>query len=65
MMNNPRTTNWLLAGVLVLLGVQLGMQLERPAQAETFWTDSCITERISDAPQRYLHVVAHPASSRP
>lgn len=65
MMNNPRTTNWLLAGVLVLLGVQLGMQLERSAQAETFWTDSCITERISGTPGRYLHVVAHPASSHP
>ena len=60
-MRNPRTTNWLLAGILALLGIQIGMQLERSAQAESFFTDSCITERMSDTPERYLHVVAHPA----
>ena len=60
-MRNPRTTNWLLAGILALLGVQIGMQLERTVQAETFFTDFCITERMSDMPERYLHVVAHPA----
>ena len=59
-MSHPRMTNWLLAGILALLGIQIGMQLERTVQAETFFTDSCITERMSEAPQRYLHVVAHP-----
>jgi len=36
-------------------------QLERTVQAESFFTDFCITERMSDMPERYLHVVAHPA----
>ena len=58
-MNSQQTTNWLLAGILGVLILQIWTQWERPAQAETLRLDSCITERISEVPQQYLHVVAH------
>ncbi len=58
-MATRRVTNWLLAGILVMLGMQVWLQLERPAQADTLRLDSCITERMQETPQQYLHVVAH------
>lgn len=60
-----RTTNWLLAGIFGLLAMQVWGQMDRTAQADTFQLDSCITRRIADTPQQYVHVVAHePAESR-
>ena len=57
--NDLRWTNRLLLAVLVALGVQIWLQLERNAEAETLRLDYCITERINESPQQYLHVVPH------
>ena len=60
-MNDQRITNWLLAGILALLAIQVWGQLERPVQADTLRLDDCITERVVEPPKQYLHVVAHPS----
>lgn len=62
-MGDKRMTNWLLAGILVALSIQLWTRLGQPVQAETFRLDLCITEQMSDTPQQYLHVIAHPPQS--
>lgn len=64
-MRQQQVTNWLLAGILLVLGLQVWLQLDGVVQAETFRLDSCITQRIAETPQQYLHVVTHgPAESR-
>ena len=60
-MGEPRVTNWLLAGILAVLIVHVFISLDRPVQADALRLDACITERINEAPQQYVHVVAHPA----
>ena len=59
-MNDPRLTNWLLMGILVLLVFQICARMERPVEAETLRLDDCITERANETPRQYLHVVTHP-----
>lgn len=59
-MGDVRMTNWLLAGILAVLLFQMMVRSERVAQADTFRIDGCITDKISETPQQYLHVVAHP-----
>ena len=64
-MNSLRTTNWLLLAVLVGLLLDLGLRFsERPAIAETFHLDSCITPAANDKPASYLHVVSHPYAGK-
>lgn len=58
-MNGLRMTNWLLAGIFGMLVIQVWGHVDQAAQADTFQLDSCITRRIADSPQHYLHVVAH------
>ena len=58
-MNDPRLTNWLLMGILVVLIFQIWTGMERTVEAETFRLDDCITERIGETPRQYLHVVIH------
>ncbi len=42
-----------------MLIFQTFVRTERVAQADTFRIDGCITDRISETPQQYLHVVGH------
>lgn len=58
-MAERRLTNWLLAGILVVLSLHLVAQWALPVQAETLRLDACITEQLHQAPQQYLHVVSH------
>lgn len=58
-MSDQRVTNWLLTGILLVLSVHLWTQMERSAQADTLRLDYCITERIQEAPEQFLHVVTH------
>ena len=58
-MDDRRLMNWLLAGILAMLIFQTFVRTERVAQADTFRIDGCITDRISETPQQYLHVVGH------
>ena len=59
-MSSIRLTNVLL---LIIAGALLGHlllgALDRSVEAETFRLDSCITDRPSDRPVAYLHVVTH------
>ena len=60
-MNSLRATNWLLLAILLGLLCDVGLRLaERPAAAETFQLDQCITPTPGDKPSGYLHVVTHP-----
>ena len=58
---SQRVTNWLLAGILLVLILDVWMRTERNAIADTFYLDYCITQNIKDAPKNFLHVVNHPA----
>ncbi len=58
-MSDLRVTNWLLAGILAAMVFQLFMRPDRSAQADTFRIDGCITDKMSETPQQYLHVVTH------
>ena len=62
-MNDLRVTNWLLAGILGALLCQILLQQERPVSADTLRLDFCITEKMTETPQQYLHVVPHPVKS--
>ena len=61
MMSTWRMTNWLLLGIfLVLLARLLGFSVDVPSVvADTLWLDRCITERPSEKPASYVHVVTH------
>ena len=59
-MADRRTTNWLLAGILVVLGMQIWMERSPAVQADTLRLDACITQRFNGTPDQYLHVVCHP-----
>ena len=59
-MDSIRATNWLLLIIAVALIAHLGLMLvNQPVTAETFRLDSCVTDRPSDRPGSYLHVVTH------
>jgi hypothetical protein len=59
-MDSRRLTNGLLFIVAVALVAHLGLRFtERPLMAETFKLDACVTERPSEKPASYLHVVMH------
>jgi len=58
-MNDRQVTNWLLAGILLVLVLQFLGKLDSSVEAETLRLDYCITEKISETPQQYLHVVEH------
>ena len=59
-MNSQRTTNILLTIIAAALLAHLGLALtNQPVTAETFRLDSCVTDRPSDRPNSYLHVVTH------
>jgi len=64
MMTSLRVTNWLLLGILVALLAHLGWNLDStPALAGPYTAQeaiaAAITDRPSDKPARYLHVVTH------
>ncbi len=54
-----RTTNALLAAILLAQVSQIYLSLENTAEAETFQLDYCITQSIYDKPTQYVHVVSH------
>ncbi len=58
-MDDRKLTNWLLVGILTMLIFQAFMRPERSAQADTFRIDGCVTDKVSETPQQYLHVVTH------
>ena len=59
-MNSVRFTNGLLLIIAVTLVAHLVLALaSHPVVAETFQLDSCITQRPSERPTSYLHVVTH------
>lgn len=59
-MTSLRTTNWLLLIIAAALLGHLGWALvSQPVMAETFRLDTCITDRPSERPVAYLHVVTH------
>lgn len=59
-MASQRMTNGLLLVIAILLLAHLGLALSHPsAEAETFRLDACVTDRPSDLPASYLHVVMH------
>ncbi len=59
-MASLRVTNVLLLVIAGALLVHLGLALvNQPVIAETFRLDTCITDRPSDRPAAYLHVVTH------
>lgn len=59
-MGSLRVTNLLLLVIAAALLAHLGLAwMNQPAGAETFRLDSCITERPSEKPGSYLHVVTH------
>jgi len=59
-MDSQRLTNGLLLVIALALLAHLGLALsERPLLAETFRLDSCITDRPSERPASYVHVVTH------
>lgn len=57
---NERTTQSLLAAILLAQVTQIYLGFERTAQAETFKLDYCITQGRFEKPQYYLHTVPHP-----
>lgn len=59
-MGSARVTNGLLLVIALSLLAHLGLALtQQPVAAETFRLDTCITDRPSERPAAYLHVVAH------
>ena len=59
-MNSSRVTNGLLLMIAFALLAHLALALSnRPAGAETFQLDGCITPRPGDKPAGYVHVVVH------
>ena len=42
-----------------MLIFQAFMRPERSAQADTFRIDGCVTDKVSETPQQYMHVVTH------
>ena len=58
-MSDVRMTNWLLAGILVVLLLQMLGRSEPVAHADTFLIDNCVTSKPTETPQQYLHVVTH------
>ena len=59
-MDSSRVTNGLLFSIALALLVHLVLAFsDRRIGAETFQLDSCITQRPSDQPAGYLHVVVH------
>ncbi len=64
-MNDFRTTNWLLLGILLALLGNLALKMGAgEALAETFQLDSCITQKPNEKPSTYLHVVTHDLSGQ-
>lgn len=60
-MNNATTTNRLLLILVALQLLQTYLLFEKEAQAETLRLDYCITKTLTEEPEQFLHVVAHPA----
>ena len=58
-MNDARTTNRLLVAILALLLLQTYLVFERSAEADTLRLDYCITEKLDEKPQQYVHVITH------
>lgn len=59
-MGSSRVTNTLLLVIAVALVGHLILTLfSHPVIAETFQLDGCITQRPSERPGSYLHVVTH------
>lgn len=59
-MESLRVTNILLSIIAAALLGHLGLALvNQPVMAETFRLDTCITERPSERPTSYVHVVTH------
>lgn len=58
-MTDARVTNRLLLAILGLLLLQTYLSLERTVSADTLRLDSCITERLDETPQQYVHVITH------
>ena len=60
-----RMTNFILAGIFLMLAAHLFIKTEPSAIAETLLLDSCVTMGIDQAPKQYVHVVTHsPSDSR-
>ena len=59
-MEDLRSTNRLLAAIFVLMLAQTWMLVERSVEADTLRLDYCITQKMEDTPEQYLHVIAHP-----
>ena len=55
-------TNILLAGILILLAMNLFKDSPQPLIAAGREIDDCITSRPSGTPDSYLHVVTHMSS---
>lgn len=59
-MSSTRLTNLLLLVIALALLAHLGVALtNQPVGAETFRLDSCITDRPSEKPSAYVHMVMH------
>ena len=58
-MNEMRTTNRLLLALLGLSLLQTYLAIERSVWADTLRLDFCITEKLDETPQQYLHVITH------
>ena len=58
-MNDSKLTNKLLGCLLVVSLAQLWLLMERSVEADTLRLDSCITQRMDETPEQYLHVIAH------
>ncbi len=52
-------TNILLAGILILLVLNFFKECPKPLIAAGKSADSCVTDRPSQTPEGYLHVVTH------
>lgn len=64
-MSDSRLTNRLLLAILAVLLVQTYLLVERSVQADTLRLDYCITERLDQTPQQYVHVISHsPTASK-
>ena len=58
-MNDPKLTNRLLAGILAVLLLQVWMLTEKTVEADTLRLDYCITEKMDQTPEQFLHVISH------
>ena len=59
-MDSRRVTNFLLLVIAGVLSIHLILSLAgRCALAETFRLDTCVTDKPSEKPGSYLHVVMH------